>query len=109
MTKRYLWTIVGAAFGVGASPTGAHAAKAPDDWVCVDKAKNIGECEDIAINAPLPTPTQASPDDSKYVRHLAKNARFSIVPGGTENKYVVEFRPSDDANARAEWHAAFLE
>lgn len=101
MTKRYLWTIVSAALCLSVNPTGAVAAKAPDDWVCRDRAKNIGECDDIRVREPVPTPPSGQPDDVTKVRHLAKHARFSIVPGVGRNKFLVEFKSE-------EWHAAFL-
>lgn len=81
MTKRYLWTIVGAALCVGASPTGALAANAPQDWVC-NKVGNKGECDNITLQGSRP-----KKDDE--VRHLVWKATFKLWQDGA--KYFPEF------------------
>ena len=90
MTKRYLWTIVSAALCVAASPMGAVAATAPDDWVC-DNGK--GECDPIVVRYSLP-------DSTNEVRHLVKGASFSILAKGS-GKYALDFKST-------EWLAPFL-
>ena len=104
MTKRYLWTIVGVCLCAGATASGALAAKAPEDWVCMDEANKVGQCTAIRVAEPLPTPDPTDLSDPKgltKVRHLAKDAKFLIVPGQGANNYRVKLES-------AEWHAAFL-
>jgi hypothetical protein len=91
MTNRYLWTIVSAALCVGASPTVAGAATAPDDYVCATW-NGTGECDPITIKASLP-------DATTELRHLVLGAQFGLNYDG--KTYSLQLLSS-------EWLPAFL-
>jgi hypothetical protein len=93
MTKRYLWTILGAGLCFGASST-ITAATAPDDWVCATwkKEEEAGECGPIKILKSLP-------DEAERLRHLVKGAKFGINFDGKH--YTLELKTT-------EWSSNFL-
>jgi hypothetical protein len=82
MTKRFLWTIVGAVLCAGASTM--TAADAPDEWVCNTDTQQ-GTCD---INKPIVV-RKSRPRAEDEVRHLVKKARFLIDYKGSGIHYTV--------------------